>query len=84
MLSRPLGASRMGVHRADQTGCQPAERKGRRSFDAALEYAPVSRVANRGLRTTKPVVRATRFGSCWGFSAGHEVDKPQFWGEGGD
>ena len=37
------------------------ERKGRRSFDTGLEYAPVSRLANQEPRTAKSAVRATRF-----------------------
>jgi hypothetical protein len=35
------------------------ERKGRRSFDTALEYATAEIIAREETRTAKPAVRAT-------------------------
>jgi hypothetical protein len=37
-----------------------SERKGRRSFDTAIEYETVAMVAREKTRTTKAAVRATR------------------------
>jgi hypothetical protein len=38
-----------------------SERKGRRSFDTALEYDTARMMVSEKTRTTKPVVRATCF-----------------------
>jgi len=39
-----------------------SERKGRRSFDTALEYDTARMMVSEKTRTTKPVVRATLLG----------------------
>ena len=38
-----------------------SERKGRRSFDTAIEYGTVAMVGREKTRTAKAAVRATRF-----------------------
>jgi TctA family transporter len=43
-----------------------SERKGRRSFDTAIEYGTVAMVAREKTRTAKAAVRATRSGRCCG------------------
>jgi hypothetical protein len=42
-----------------RTAIKKSERKGRRSFDTAIEYGTVAMMAREKTRTAKPAVRAT-------------------------
>jgi hypothetical protein len=56
-----------------------SERKGRRSFDTAIEYETVAMVAREKTRTARAAVRATRYITSLGFGSTPEEAVAKLW-----